>query len=911
MRLASPKATVWSPFYIVEGLKLEHPLVRVHIKADVRRDRKINLLEWAVLAPLVKISPTPSISEISEKLGMGEKAFLQEAAHQLDSIGAVRYMGQEQCWTTEKGRAMFEKGRILGDPREVEDDILYDPATKEWYIGSKLSDENTTNKEEWVGGIPEPPAALVVEHLKRVNVLKKGEQVFDTTISSCEMIHLKVGAEIVLIPDRVFMRSDGMPLGENNRKEFDKALLKGSRESGALNQLSSNLRQAADQRLNWRPTRSIDIPSDCHLRHAGKTDLVDYLKGEKWCILSKESWKVLREGKLPRIVFLLSHDRSDAEAARRWGIQVHCLHLPSCGDIDLITKDKVVSTISIQDEDLNIPAYAEQGSEAAEAIRRAAADIITELPVMGKGLAFALLAIEPGEEGIEKCLGVIGASSPSEREIEDVIQYLSNWEGKRSCAAMSDAEANIWAWYMQMASWDKLMDLPTSIVRKNLGPYLMALEGKRPDNLEAPNTHMDSQIKALEDMKGLFSDSPFHDNYLRFVSSLRLNSIRGLMSGRGISWGPKVIEHLSSIQNQEQKKMLSTEVCKYIGKLPLGEKEAREGLKLCQKMHELGAEVDRETLISIVNQIFEGPVSMLDHRTRQVLESVANTLSSTDAKVDLGSMAILPEKMPKPLNDKELMFLLNNLEGIFDSRIVSGATITGHLKDISDALSKGDTPDMNLWLSFLARVRNGPLQDIFTIPDDEVISSISASGSIPEKFQKSLREIGIVWEVSDSKGAGTSGQGRKRVVVDGSNVSRYGSDDGAVSVDKLIRAYEALLGKYHLEEVYIIIGVGVQGTLNRDKKGQKDLDKLKNYFSNERSKFLILAPSGQNDDEHIIQTALDQDMWILSNDRYRDHFSRDPELQEQVEPLLLKYTFVGDGITIPQLAVFQGNGGKE
>lgn len=910
--LDKPKRVAWTPFTIIEGAKFEHPIIQAYFKADLRRDRKVNLLEWAVLAPLVKIKPSPSISEIAKRLGVGDEAFLLEAAKQLEDIGALQRTVPDLYRLTEKGRGMFEKGRILGDPRIVEDSILHDPGTKEWYAGLRIFKNPENRGEEWVAGVEEPPLGIITDHLKKGKILEKGEQVYSNATTACARIKLQVEGDILLIPGKVIFRSSGTPVGDDHRSTLDKSVLKVVRENGALQQAILSLRRNAEPRLSWRQTYSSELPDDCQLRHAGDVNLGDYLRGAQWCALFGEAWSILMQqpSLLPKTVFIPSKTPEGDKGVTRNDVQIIHLDIQQPGRVILVTDKQVVSALSLQDEGLGVPVFAEQGIEAVDGIKKEVATRVSRLP-MNKGLAQALLVIDPCESNLPRCLEAICASSPSNDEFEGIIQLLIKMEPSRGAAEMSKAELAIWERYMGLASWDSLIALPERVVKGNSNLYLSSLELKRPKEQSKFDARMAAQVEVLEKRSSIFASSPIWDRYVQVIVSLRSGFILGLTSRDNIKWGPKVVEQLSKIQSPDQRKLLASKACEVISEVEVSGKDAQEALKLCVQMRRLGAEVDKLLLTNIIKRIFEEPLGILAPETRVVVRSIHEALTGMGVQIDLGSMVSLPRELPKPLNERQLSAMMNNLEELNRAGMMPDAILSSHLAQLSRSLSPKDDRDVDLWLSFIALARRGAFTEKIKITDNDIVSTFDTSVREPKRYEKDLRALGV-WDKIEAnrKDAKKNQASGIRVVVDGSNVAHYNETDGSVSVENVIRTFEALGGKYACDEVFIVIGSGVQSALSKDKVGRKKFEALKRYFSNERKKHLIQAPSGQNDDHHVIQMALDKDMYILSNDLYRDHFKEHPDMAVKLASRLIKYSIIDDEVIIPQLGDFRKSGGS-
>ncbi len=185
---------------------------------------------------------------------------------------------------------------------------------------------------------------------------------------------------------------------------------------------------------------------------------------------------------------------------------------------------------------------------------------------------------------------------------------------------------------------------------------------------------------------------------------------------------------------------------------------------------------------------------------------------------------------------------------------------------------------------------------------EKTTAPIKNTGGAERKKEGDVnRQIGTEFDdekeaLLSRKGAGnSSGMNKKRklnrkppisrIVVDGSNVARADLKDGQGSAEQLINAYTSLQRDYDFDEIIIIIGSGLRWYT-------PDFEKL-NYFID--SKVVREAPAGEDDDFFIIQFALDNDMLILTNDRFVDWKARYPELEVQIEMRRVAFMIKPDG----------------
>ncbi len=120
---------------LLKETKVSLPLQRVTIQATVIKKRDIQLLEWAIMAPLASMDPLPSLDEIAREFGIEPVDFLHIVAEQLKIMGLLYEIGFNNYRLTDIGRKFFAEGKVISDPRDIQLHIYYHEKTKELIYG--------------------------------------------------------------------------------------------------------------------------------------------------------------------------------------------------------------------------------------------------------------------------------------------------------------------------------------------------------------------------------------------------------------------------------------------------------------------------------------------------------------------------------------------------------------------------------------------------------------------------------------------------------------------------------------------------------------------------------------------------------------------------------------------------------
>jgi hypothetical protein len=135
------------------------------------------------------------------------------------------------------------------------------------------------------------------------------------------------------------------------------------------------------------------------------------------------------------------------------------------------------------------------------------------------------------------------------------------------------------------------------------------------------------------------------------------------------------------------------------------------------------------------------------------------------------------------------------------------------------------------------------------------------------------------------------------IVVDGSNAAWEGRSGEGPSGEQLIACYRDLKDVYQFSDVYILVGPGL-----RHKIGLEEYDRTVDWFNAESKKtgmkIFHEAPGGAYDDRFTIGFAVNDDLLILTNDRYRELVDHDETLKYEVRTRSVRYTFMNGRLRI-------------
>lgn len=134
---------------------------------------------------------------------------------------------------------------------------------------------------------------------------------------------------------------------------------------------------------------------------------------------------------------------------------------------------------------------------------------------------------------------------------------------------------------------------------------------------------------------------------------------------------------------------------------------------------------------------------------------------------------------------------------------------------------------------------------------------------------------------------------KRKVCIDAQNV---GHENGMISGLRIEDAFNAM-EKYGFEAHAILPSHLITGENGRKRTIVKHPEIIKKLVSEKR-----LSLVSNNDDEAIITTAYDNDGFILTNDRYRDHKDKKwctPRIKKIFEYNLITFDFIEEKFTIP------------
>jgi hypothetical protein len=130
---SSPETPVWWE------IPLDWPVEYVPCELEVVEPRPLTALEWAVLEVLATFDDAlPSLEETAEELGLQEPKFLRDILRSLISLqalmtrpGVATPEQLDEVLFTERGRELFQKGQVDGEPVHQGHQLCFDVITDE------------------------------------------------------------------------------------------------------------------------------------------------------------------------------------------------------------------------------------------------------------------------------------------------------------------------------------------------------------------------------------------------------------------------------------------------------------------------------------------------------------------------------------------------------------------------------------------------------------------------------------------------------------------------------------------------------------------------------------------------------------------------------------------------------------
>ncbi len=137
------------------------------------------------------------------------------------------------------------------------------------------------------------------------------------------------------------------------------------------------------------------------------------------------------------------------------------------------------------------------------------------------------------------------------------------------------------------------------------------------------------------------------------------------------------------------------------------------------------------------------------------------------------------------------------------------------------------------------------------------------------------------------------------IAVDGSNVAWNGQSGAKPSGDQLIACYRDLMNEYSFSKVYVLVGPGL-----RHHMGLEEYERMTKWFEDESMKvgrrIFLESPPEAYDDRFTISFAINDDLLILTNDRYRDIVDSDEDLKFETSIRSVRYLFIEGKLRIGQ-----------
>lgn len=196
----------------VSLIDYEFPLIRVSGTAKLTKERDIQIMEWAICAPLfVHPEDPPDLNEIAQELGIELVDFLMITVEELVTLGVLQPKGDFVFeLTNDIGRKVFQKKKMISRPREVQFIIFKDPISGEWLPSilevSKIQDEDLISPTSTEA--PQHVAdSIILQHFSlRKSIMKEGEVLTTSIVDETFLFRTTTKIQILLT-------NEGLKLG--------------------------------------------------------------------------------------------------------------------------------------------------------------------------------------------------------------------------------------------------------------------------------------------------------------------------------------------------------------------------------------------------------------------------------------------------------------------------------------------------------------------------------------------------------------------------------------------------------------------------------------------------------------------------------------------------------------------------
>ncbi len=287
--------------FLIKEIESDIKVLKLTTSSNVIKSRNIHLLEWAVIAPLVELDkPKPSMKEIAQEFGIERVEFLYHAARQLSTLGIINEIGRHEYEVTDVGRALYKKGKMLSDPREIEIPIFYEKESAEWFIGSNITDNSIietvpiSDEFQFSACVPDYiPEEVINQHAKATKRIGNNEQILENEILGADEIVVPLKARLFLNAEGIEAWATEQPFGDEYRKLLSKALKHNLLQTGKIKHHFKEFFEAIEGYTSLQKVQPHRIPQGAKLFLPDEpSKMVDYI------MKSEPKWLITNDSKL-------------------------------------------------------------------------------------------------------------------------------------------------------------------------------------------------------------------------------------------------------------------------------------------------------------------------------------------------------------------------------------------------------------------------------------------------------------------------------------------------------------------------------------------------------------------------------------------------------------------------------------
>lgn len=901
---------------LLKEAEISLPLKKVTIQATAIRKRDIQLLEWAIMAPLASLDPVPSLDEIAQEFGIEPVDFLHIVAEKLKVMGLLYEIGLNNYQLTDIGRKFFAEGKVISDPRDIQLQVYYHDKTKEWIYGfSKEVDLSSKDAdiEMYIPniGIPEK---IVVDHLQKQKELEKNESISTYTIKEVVPFQIKFNVKFLLKSDGIAVIPVQPPFGEENKQRVITALRKEVLTPLKLKQCLKDFYTILDNFESTVRLQPHELADSQLFTPASEDTLIEYLLAKKprYLISNRNNMKSINFGKaVPRLLFTknpYSDCRTDGSIIR------NVVNFQTDGlltEYAYITDILAVKVVTVVYDDIEIPLFQvkehglrdEEISTILEYIGSLSFDGDTEEFEQN----FAIFYVDPNEKSFDRLITSLDSmrknmgyqSNDRDKLLLEIISLrtliLGSPQGK--------IERNLIYDLLNSFSWENLLEIDPSVLEVYTSCYIDSVHSF------IKSVSIEGELHPLlDDYSNLFNKlDKYIQNHSTEIELLRssyidtlarsFNAHSSILSKKDIELGTDI---LFKISDEKRKNILGQSLLSALTFtiMPIDKK-----IPLLLRLAEMNINPDVHYVRQIGKKMFSDlGFNLYDPgffiKVQNIITNckILNPSCEIEKSFDIPELTIAPSKPDDITNLIMNLFELDRILTSLDSQKISEV-----LQKVSSRLcTSGDPEKLRLWVDLLVLIRPHEKEkaiQFIPVTDSEIISTLS-SLNVEEinKMKKKLKLLNVysilnksVGTLPDMNNKSESDSPLGGIIIDGSNVAYAGQDGKKPRAEQIIQAYKDLKSLGY-DPVFVIVGASLRHSMN--KQEYENMERHFQHISEKNQKTVFQqAPAGHDDDYFIINIAIENDMRILTNDLYRDTIQNDPKKKDEIESRLVKYMF--------------------